>query len=115
METMDKLNEYVAQKAKQYLNEGGEAVETFPSSIVDFVIEYVSNGCHFPAHFTESNVVADLSRNKNALAMACVDVYARMGAEGQSAHGENGISRTYDGSWISPKLLRVFPNYAHFF
>lgn len=36
---------------------------------------------------------------------AAIDLYNRIGAEGQLSHSENGISRTYDGSWISEALL----------
>lgn len=34
-----------------------------------------------------------------------LDLYNRIGAEGQTAHSENGISRTWDSSWISEELL----------
>lgn len=34
-----------------------------------------------------------------------IDLYNRIGAEGQLSHSENGISRSYDGSWISEALL----------
>lgn len=112
METMEELTEYVRDKAKEYINETGEEMKDFPLSIVDFVIEYISQNCHFPSHFEEKNIVSDLSRGKNSLAMACVEVYARAGAEGQISHSENGISRTYDGSWISNRHYSAFPNYV---
>ncbi|MBO5922816.1 MAG: hypothetical protein J6Q48_10585 [Bacteroidaceae bacterium] len=112
METMNELTVYVQEKAKAYLEENGEVIEKFPLSIVDFVIEHVSSGCHFPSHFTEANIVSDLSKGKTTLAMACIDVYSKVGAEGQVTHSENGISRTYDSAWISPKVHRNFPNYA---
>lgn len=112
MESIDELTLYVAEKARQYLEETGEVIEKFPVSIVDFVIEYASGGCHFPAHFTEKNMVADLERGKNSLAMACIDIYSKVGAEGQSSHSENGISRSYDSSWITFDLLSNFPNYV---
>lgn len=112
METMNELTEYVKKKAKEYLEETGETIDAFPSSIVDFVIEYISQGCHFPSHFTDKNIVSDLEKGKNTLAMACVDVYSRAGAEGQLSHSENSISRTYDSSWISPKITANFPNYV---
>lgn len=39
-----------------------------------------------------------------------VELYSKMGAEGQTAHGENGISRTYESADISPSLLkRIVP------
>ncbi len=112
METIVELTEYVRDKAKDYATETGEAMEAFPLSIVDFVIEHISQNCHFPSHFTEKNIVSDLSKGKNTLAMACVDVYAKAGAEGQKSHSENGVSRSYDSSWISPSIYSAFPNYV---
>ena len=112
MVSISELTEYVSQKAKLYWEETGDVIEKFPVSIVDFVIEYVSNGCHFPSHFKEANVVADLERGKNTLAMACVDIYAKAGVEGQKTHSENGISRNYDSAWITFDLLSHFPNYV---
>lgn len=35
-----------------------------------------------------------------------VELFAKMGAEGQTAHSENGINRTYEASDVSPSLLR---------
>ena len=34
-----------------------------------------------------------------------MDLYNRMGAEGQMSHSENGVQRTYESSWISESLL----------
>lgn len=113
MESIDELTLYVSEKARQYLEETGEEIKAFPLSIVDFVIEYASSGCHFPSHFTEKNMVADLERGKNSLAMACIDIYSKAGAEGQGSHSENEISRSYDSSWITFDLLSNFPNYIN--
>lgn len=112
METIVELTEYVRGKAKEYVTETGEAMEAFPLSIVDFVIEHISQNCHFPSHFEEKNIVSDLSKGKNTLAMACVEIYGKVGGEGQRAHSENGVSRTYDSSWISPSIYTAFPNYV---
>ena len=35
-----------------------------------------------------------------------VELFSKMGAEGQTAHGENGISRTYESADVSHSLLR---------
>ena len=112
METILELTEYVRGKALDYVTETGETMVEFPLSIVDFVIEHISNNCHFPSHFAEKNIVSDLSKGKNSLAMACVEIYAKAGAEGQKSHSENGISRTYDSSWISSSIYNAFPNYV---
>lgn len=34
-----------------------------------------------------------------------LDLYNKQGAEGEISHGENGISRGYESSWISAQLL----------
>lgn len=115
METIIELNEYVREKALEYVKETGETIIEFPLSIVEFVIENISNNCHFPSHFTEKNIVSDLSKGKVTLAMACVEVYSKSGAEGQKSHNENSILRTYDTSWISPKFYSAFPNYVKIF
>ena len=35
-----------------------------------------------------------------------VELFSKMGAEGQTAHNENGINRSYEAADISPSLLR---------
>lgn len=115
MVTIQELTEYVSEKAKSYLEETGETIEKFPVSIVDFVIEYATEQCHFPKNFTENQKIAVLEKHKNSLAMACNDVYAKVGSEGQKSHSENDIGRVYDSAWISPKLLSGLPNYVEIF
>lgn len=39
-----------------------------------------------------------------------LELFAKMGAEGQTAHSENGINRTYEAADVSPSLLhRIIP------
>ncbi len=35
-----------------------------------------------------------------------LELFSKMGAEGQTAHDENGIKRTYEAADVSPSLLR---------
>lgn len=35
-----------------------------------------------------------------------VELFSKMGAEGQTVHDENGIKRTYEAADVSPSLLR---------
>lgn len=35
-----------------------------------------------------------------------VELFSKMGAEGQTAHNENGINRTYESADVSPSILR---------
>lgn len=46
------------------------------------------------------------TRYKNLQFRIALDLYNKIGAEGQMSHSENGISRTYESSWISEQLLR---------
>lgn len=109
---MESLRLAVQGLALIYWNETGEPMDTFPRSIVDFVVEYAINRCHFPTNFTESNKVSVMEKYKTSLAMACVDVFAKAGAEGERTHSENGISRTYSNAYIDNKLLADLPNYV---
>ena len=110
--TLNELSEKVQEKAHIYLTDSGSEIDVFPVSIVDFVVEYATNESHFPSSYTEEQIATRLSRCVSAMAMACVEVYSRMGAEGEKAHSENAISRTYDGAWISTRLHDVLPNYV---
>ena len=110
--TLTELSEKVYTKALTYLNEIEESPDSFPLSVVDFVIEYCINESHFPMDYTEEKIAARLDRCVNAMAMACIEVYSRAGAEGERAHSENSITRTYDGAWISGRLHDVLPNYV---
>lgn len=39
-----------------------------------------------------------------------LELYSKMGAEGQTSHSENGISRSYEAADVSPSLLkRIVP------
>lgn len=39
-----------------------------------------------------------------------VELFSKMGAEGQTAHKENGVDRTYEAADVSPSLLkRIVP------
>lgn len=112
MTTLSELTKAVSDKALQYLEDTEEEVTKFPASIVDFVIEYVSNGCNFPNHFDEKSIVSVLEKGKSTLAMACIDIYSKVGAEGQVNHSEPGVSRGYKSAWITFDLLSHFPNYV---
>ena len=102
----------IQSKALSYMSEVGETMDSFPSSIVDFVYEYAVNESHFPSDYTDDQIATRLSRCVSAMAMACVEVYSKVGAEGESRHVENSITREYDGAWISKKLHDVLPNYV---
>lgn len=42
--------------------------------------------------------------------LMAVDIWSKIGAEGERSHSENGVSRTYSGDWVSKDLLaRIVP------
>lgn len=110
--TVAQLTTQVQTKALAYLTDTDETASSFPLSIVDFVVEYAINESHFPADYTDEQIATRLGRCANSLAMACIEVYSRVGGEGEKAHSENSISRTYDGAWISTRLHDVLPNFV---
>lgn len=58
-----------------------------------------------PFGYTEGTEVP--SRYENIQIQAALDLYNRRGAEGQIAHTENGISRTWAADHISSSLLKL--------
>ena len=107
------LTATVRTKALAYLSEVDTDTPTaFPQSIADFVVEYAVNESHFPSDYSEEQIATRLNKCVNAMAMACVEVYSRTAGEGETKHDENGVSRTYDGAWISSRLHDVLPNYV---
>lgn len=112
---MEELKAYVSKKSVDYWNDTadtGHKIEKIPSSIVDFVVEYFFNYSNFPDGSTESKQVEMMKPFRNSMAMACVDVFSKAGAEGEVSHSENSTSRSYEAAWISPKLLNGLPNYV---
>jgi hypothetical protein len=45
-------------------------------------------------------------RFENVQLQIAVELFSKMGAEGQTAHKENGIERTYAAADVSPSLIR---------
>lgn len=58
----------------------------------------------FPFGYSEGmEVPAQYERIQLSIA---VELYSKMGAEGETGHSENGINRTYEAGDVSPSLLR---------
>ena len=89
--TMDELTGEVSKRAKSYLEETDEKIDNFPQ------------------------IATILWKYKSSLAMACNEVYAKAGAEGQTEHRESDVSRSYKSAWISSDLVNALPNYVGFF
>lgn len=57
----------------------------------------------FPFGYDEDTELPE--RYEDLQIRIAMDMYNRMGAEGQMSHSENGVQRTYESSWISESLL----------
>ena len=51
-------------------------------------------------------------RYKGLQIRIALDLYNKRGAEGETAHSENGISRTYTAGWVSKDLLAEIVPYC---
>lgn len=51
-------------------------------------------------------------RYKDLQYRLAIEIYNRIGAEGEVSHSENGISRSWDGSWASSQLLNEIVPFA---
>lgn len=55
--------------------------------------------------FGQSDVLPDTAFYRSWVVRAALEMISRAGAEGQTSHSENGISRTFSGATVSPELL----------
>lgn len=58
----------------------------------------------YPFGVPEGAVVP--SKYEHIQLQIAVELFSKTGAEGQTAHSENGINRTYEAADVSPSLLR---------
>lgn len=77
------------------------------SSLIEIAEGIVLNR-RYPFGHPEGAVVD--SRYEHIQLQIALELFSKMGAEGQTAHSENGISRTYEAADVSPSLLkRIVP------
>lgn len=85
---MDEFTAKVKAIATQYDS-------TVSDLAVGLAIEIFKDIRHYPSSFEEEKVLSDLNRNINKIAMASVEISSKEGVENQTAHTENGVTRTY--------------------
>ena len=83
------------------------ASEELLLTLIDAAAEIVLSR-RFPFGYEEGTAVpAQYEMTQIRIAL---ELYSKMGAEGQTAHSENGISRTWESADVSPSLLsRIVP------
>lgn len=105
------INEELKQKAVSYFDTIPELEGQVPSELlIDFVIEKYKEHRSFPSSFTDEKIENDMKNHLSTMAMAVVDIFVKSGAEGETSHSENGISRVYENAYISESVFKdVFP------
>lgn len=67
---------------------------------ISLAIEVFRDIRNYPSSFDEETILSDLEKNKAKIAMAVIELDAKVGVEGQTAHSDNGINRTYGTTYI---------------
>lgn len=86
---MDTFVESITAMVNEYLSYAPKSL------VVNTAIEMFRQIRNYPVSYTEDMILNDMQMNKNKIAMAVVELDAKEGAEGETAHNENGINRTY--------------------
>lgn len=110
------IAESIKKKATEYFESIPELKGEEPSTLlIDFVIEKYKQQRNFPKHFTEEQIEDDLNAHLSTIAMAVVDLKAKEGAEGETSHGENSTSRSYENAYISLSIFNDILPYVQTF
>ena len=100
------MEEFIA-KIKSMTTEYG--VET-SDLVVTLAIEQFETIRNYPASWDETKKLADMEKHKAKIAMAAIEIDAKDGVEGQTAHSESGYSRTYSQYIMAYKDVIGFAN-----
>ena len=81
--------------------------DTAETELLSFLIETAEGivlNRRYPYGYPEGTEVE--SRFEHIQIQIALELFAKMGAEGETAHSESGISRSYEAADVSPSLLR---------
>lgn len=103
---MEELRDKLTKKAIEYFTGIDELDGKSPSPmLIDFVIEKYSQHRNFPKSFNEKKKIEDMEEHLSTMALAVVDLYLKIGAEGQTSHSENNVSRSYENAYLSSSIF----------
>ena len=100
------MDEFIAD-VKSMTTEYG--VET-SDLVVALAIEQFETIRNYPPSWDETKKLADMEKHKAKIAMAVVEIDAKDGVEGQTAHSESGYNRTYSDGIMAYKGVIGFAN-----
>lgn len=76
-----------------------------PSELLDYELEQAIATINRCRKFTPSKDILYDSKYEYLIIPMCISSLAKMGAEGEKSHSENGVSRTYGSSMDYPDDL----------
>lgn len=85
-----------------------EAENTLLNTLLSFAGQKIINRL-YPYDDTQNAVP---KRYELLKTMVAAELYAKLGAEGQTSHGENGISRAWESADVSRSLLSELTPYV---
>ena len=100
------------QTVKAYLQANGYDVpdDSVLAILYDFVVEKFNDRRCYSDDFSEAKIEKDHIKHKATITMAMIDIESKVGAEGETSHSENGISRSYESAYISSNIFSgIFP------
>lgn len=96
----------LTKKVTEYMDSIDELKGQIPSSmLIDFVVEKYIQHRNYPSYVKSEAIDDDLYSHISTIAMAVIDMYSKMGAEGEISHSENGVTRQYESAYISTSIF----------
>lgn len=93
------------EKLKAYIGISDDSEDTLLSLLIEKAETAILNR-RYPFGYTDEERATALSRYPDVLLDIAVYLYNKRGAEGQTGHSENGISRSYEGAGIPESYLQ---------
>ena len=82
--------------------------DTASDELLSYLLEQAEGIClnrRYPFGCPEGATLSPL--HEQIQLRVAVEIFSKMGAEGQTQHSENGLTRTWEAGDISPSLLRL--------
>lgn len=90
------MDEFI-EEIKETTTEYGAEVSNLSISLA---IECYTSIRNYPSTYTDEKLLEDMKKSKSKIAMASIEIDSKVGVEGQTAHSENGINRSYGEIYI---------------
>lgn len=100
------MEEFI-EEIKKLTTENGVSATSLD---VTLAIEQFQQIRNYPSSYSEEKKLDDMQNFKSTIAMAVVEIDAKQGVENQTAHSENGTSRTYSKDLLAFQNVVGFAN-----